>query len=155
MKRLIAILLLLAALTSVSTGVCDEYGVFILCNPNTNVNVRSSPKKGTSVVGWIDFGDEVLTDGEKRNGFLHVFTSGEMDGWIHSGYVVEDEPRKVERAWANVAATGRVMTYKRIGGQKNGWVEIGTQVRVYAISEEWAVTNRGYIRTKYLEVWYE
>jgi hypothetical protein len=26
---------------------------------------------------------------------------------------------------------------------------------VYAISDEWAYTSKGYIRTKYLEVWYE
>ena len=77
------------------------------------------------------------------------------EGWICSGYVVEDEPQKTERTRAVVAATGRVMSYRRIGGARNGWLNIGDELTVYALSEEWAVTNKGYIRTKYLEVWYE
>lgn len=155
MKRAIALIILLTALFATSCGLCDDYPVFILCNPKTPVNVRMAPKKGTSIVGRLDFGDCVETDGVKRNGFLHVYAGDGGDGWIHAGYVVEDQPEKTERAYASVAASGRVLTYKRIGGKRNKWLNIGDELKVYALSEEWAVTNKGYVRTKYLEVWYE
>ena len=156
MKKLIALLLLLAALTSVSTALCDAYKVFILCNPKTPVIVRESPKKGVNETGRLDFGDEVWTDGRKRNGYLHVLDVSEAgEGWIFAGNTITDQPEKLTGARANVAATGRVMSYRWVDGKKNGWIEVGTKVIVYAISDEWAVTNKGYIRTKYLEVYYE
>ena len=111
---------------------------------------------GAQITGYLDFGDWVETDGEKKNGFLHVYGITENgDGWIFAGYVVDDEPVKLEKAWASIGATGRVMTYRWIDGKENGWVQVCDDVKVYAMSEEWAVTDKGYIKTKYLEVWYE
>lgn len=156
MKRLIAFLLLFTALQSRFSAFADDYRVFVLCNPKTPVNVRIRPKKGSKVEGRLDFGDWIETDGEKRNGWLHVIGIGETgEGWICSGYVVEDEPQKTERTRAVVAATGRVMSYRRIGGARNGWLNVGDELTVYALSDEWAVTNKGYVRSKYLDVWYE
>ena len=156
MKRMIAFILLLTVLLAATTALCDDYEVFILCNPKTPVNVRIRPNKGTKVVGYLDFGDSVMTDGEKRNGFLHVYGIGEAgEGWLFAGYVVEDKPVKLERAWASVSATGRVMSYRWIGGKRKKWLQVCEQVKVYAISDEWAYTNKGYMRTKYLEVWFE
>jgi hypothetical protein len=155
-KRLIAILLLLAALTSVSGALCENYLIFILCNPKTPVNVRTSPKKGHNEAGRLDFGDWAETDGEIRNGYIRIYGIGEAGvGWVHAGYVVKDEPRKVEKAYGVISASGRVKSYRRIGGKGYKWLNIGDEVKVFALSEEWAVTNKGYIRTKYLEVWYE
>jgi hypothetical protein len=156
MKRIIAFLMLLAVITGVSDAVSEDRMVFILCNPKTPVFVRKSPKKGSAEAGRLDFGDEVWTDGRKKNGYLHVIGITEAgEGWIFAGNTITDQPEKLTGARATVAATGRVMTYRWVRGKKNGWVEIGDDVKVYAISEEWAVTNKGYIRMKYLEVWYE
>ena len=114
------------------------------------------PKKGGEVTGRLDFGDCVMTDGKKKNGFLHIYGITENgDGWIFAGYVVEDQPVKAERTWASIAATGRVMSYRWVKGMKNGWVQMCEDVKVYGLSDEWAITSKGYIRTKYLEVWYE
>ena len=156
MKRLIAFLLLLAGLQGCFSALADDYKVFILCNPKTPVIVRESPKKGGNEAGRLDFGDEVWTDGRKRNGYLHVLDVTEAgEGWIFAGNTVTDQPEKLTGARANIAATGRVMSYRWVNGKRNGWVEVGTQVIVFAISDEWAVTNKGYIRMKYLEVYYE
>lgn len=156
MRRMIAVILCLAVIFGVLTAFADDYSVFILCNPKTPVNVRRSPKKGNNVSGRLDFGDSVMTDGEKRNGYLHVLgVTEDGEGWIFAGYVIEDEPEKMEQTRANVAASGRVMSYRWIDGKRNGWVKVGTDLRVLAISDEWAVTDRGYIRTEYLEVWHE
>ena len=156
MKRIICIMLCLAAFLTCFSAFADEGRVFILCNPKTPVNVRRTPKKGAEIIGRLDFGDWVETDYKKKNGYLHVYgITEDNEGWIFAGYVVEDEPVKLEKAWASIGSTGRVKTYRWINGMKNGWVNVCDQVKVFAVSQEWAVTDHGYIRTKYLEVWYE
>ena len=156
MKRFFACVTLLTLLFAYFTAVADEYRVFILCNPKTPVIVRETPKKGSAETGRLDFGDSVMTDGKKKNGYLHVIGITEAsNGWIFAGNTIQDQPEKVDGARANVAATGRVMTYRWVNGKRNRWIEVGTQVTVYAVSDEWAVTSKGYIRIKYLEIWYE
>lgn len=156
MKRLIAFLLLIAGLQGCFSALADDYKVFILCNPKTPVIVRESPKRGSQETGRLDFGDDVWTDGKKRNGYLHVIGITEAGGgWLFAGNTIQDQPEELTGARAHVSATGRVMSYRWVNGKKNGWVEVGTQVTVYAISDEWAVTSKGYIRTKYLDIWYE
>ena len=156
MKKLICIAFILAVISGCFTAVAEDRQVFIFCNPKTSVNVRKSPKKGSPGTGRLDFGDPVMTDGREKNGYLHVYGVTENgDGWIFAGYVVEDQPVRMEKARATVAATGRVMSRRWVGGKKNGWLEVGDDVKVIGWSEEWAITNKGYIRTKYLEVWYE
>lgn len=155
MKKAVAIIILFAAILGVISASADGNMVFILCNPESHVNVRKTPENDGIEIGRLDFGDGVQTDGRIRNGFLHVTGITEAgDGWIFTGYVVNDQPEKVN-AWATVTASGRVMAYRWINGRKNGWVKVCTDIRVLAISEEWSVTSRGYIRTEYLEVWYE
>lgn len=156
MKKLLAVFLLLTAICACFTAIAEDYLVFILCNPKTPVIVRKTPKKGSAETGRLDFGDDVWTDGRTKNGYLHVIGVTEAgDGWVFAGNTVTDQPERLTGARANIAATGRVMTYRWVNGKKNGWLDIGAQVTVYAVSDEWAVTNKGYIRTKYLEVWYE
>ena len=156
MKRTFAVILLLTLIIACFTAVADESRVFIFCNPETPVNVRRSPKTGAKISGRLDFGDEVITDGVIKNGFLHIYgITEDGEGWIFAGYTVQDQPDKLDKAWANVAASGRVMSYRWVDGKKNKWVKVGTDIRVYAVCEEWAVTEKGYIRTEYLEVWYE
>ena len=156
MKKLLAVIVVLTALFACFTAFADEYKVFILCNPKTPVIVRETPKKGAKETGRLDFGDDVWTDGRKKNGYLHVIGITEAgEGWVFAGNTVKDRPEQLTGARANIAATGRVMSYRWVNGKKNGWLQICDEVKVYAISEEWAVTNKGYIRMKFLEVWYE
>lgn len=156
MKKLLCMIIVLASLVTCFTAVAEDRQVFIFCNPKTSVNIRKTPKKGGEVSGRLDFGDQVMTDGKKKNGFLHIYGVTENgDGWIFAGYVIEDQPIRTERTWASIAASGRVMSYRWVSGMKNGWVQLCEDVKVYAWSDEWAVTSKGYIRTKYLEVWYE
>jgi len=47
------------------------------------------------------------------------------------------------------------MARRNIRGKRTAWLAVCSEVRVYARSEEWAVTSRGFVRMEYLEVWYE
>ena len=155
MKRIITILALISVLTLIIAGSVAEDEYFIICNPKSYVNVRRSPKKGAEEIGRLDCGDSFLSDGKKKNGYIHVVGMTEYgEGWIHKGYVVEDQPI-IESLRGTIAATGRVKTRRYIGGKKLEWLEVCTDVWIYVMSDEWAVTNRGFIRTKYLEVWNE
>lgn len=156
MKRATAIIVLITVVFALLSAFAEDRQVFILCDPETPVNVRRTPKKGAEVSGRLDFGDEVETDGLIRNGYLHVIgITEDGEGWIFAGYVVDDPPVKLERAMATVASNGRVMAHRWIGGKRKCWLKVETDLRVYAISDEWAVTEKGYVRTEYLEVWYE
>lgn len=155
MKYAFIILLLIFMSVCYMAG-AEEETKYILCNPriDNHVSIRRSPKKGAEETGRLDCGDEVITDGKIRNGFLHILGYTEDgEGWVHLGYVVDDKPI-IERCNGTVAANGRVMSWRRINSGKNGWLEICDQVKIYARTDEWAVTSKGYIRTKYLEVWY-
>ena len=155
-KVALAVLILMVVGLCYYAGAEDEVK-YILCNPrmDNHVAIRLSPKKSSEEIGRLDCGDSFWTDGKTRNGYLHVFGMTEYgEGWVHKGYVVDDKPI-IERCMATVTAKGRVKARRYIGGKRNCWLDVCDDVRVYARSEEWAVTSRGYVMTKYLEVWYE
>lgn len=155
-KRIVCIGLCLLAFFARFGAFADEERVFILCNPKTSVNVRKTPKTKSEITGRLEFGDWVNTDREEKNGFLHVYgITEDGEGWVFAGYVVDDEPIRTVNTRANINASGRVMAYRWIDGKRNCWLKVSERVTVYGISSEWSVTNRGYIRTKYLEVNYE
>ena len=157
MNRTVLVILILLLLAVCWMAGAEERTQYILCNPKptNHVAIRRSPKKGAEEIGRLDCGDQIITDGKEKNGYVRILGMTEWsEGWVHKGYIVDDKP-VIERCNANVAATGRVMSWRYVGKGRNGWLDIGTSVAVYARTDEWAVTSRGYVRMKYLEVWYE
>ena len=156
MHRVTLAVIFLLLVCMVYIAGAEESTKFILCNPkvDNHVSIRRSPRKGSEETGQLYCGDSFITDGKIKNGYLHILGMTEYgEGWVHLGYVVEDKP-VIEKCKASIAASGRVMSWRMINGKKNRWLNVGDEVKVFARSEEWAVTSRGYIRTKYLEVWY-
>lgn len=157
MNKFVALFLILAILTTCYMAGAEEKTMYVLCNPKpeNRVCVRRFPKKGAEETGYLTCGDKVITDGKKRNGFVHIIgVTEDGEGWVHKGYLVEDRP-VIEECWASIAASGRVKARRCVGGQKASWLDVLTEVKVYAHSEEWAVTSRGYIKKEFLEIWYE
>ena len=160
-KILLKLMLIVAVMCSIainpvisrSKAVEETEKYFILCNPKTVLNARSRPNKRGSVIGYFMCGDSVTVDEHEKNGYCHcpelLFEASE--GWVAKGYLVEDEPI-VEEVNATVVASGRVACRNKVGGKRIRWLKPGTVVTVYAYSKEWCVTNRGYIRTEYLEI---
>ena len=151
---IVVIILLLLAVCYIAGA--EEETRFILCDPKpTNrVAVRRSPRKGAEETGWLECGDSILTDGKTKNGYLHILGITEYgEGWVHHGYVVNDKPI-IERCNATVIGNGMVKARQNVGGKRISWLDICTDAKVYARSDEWSVTSRGYISTKFLEVWY-
>lgn len=133
-------------------GLAEEDGTrWVLCNPDSFVNVRAYPRKNGGYLGRLEVGDQVTTDGQEKNGFIHIIGFGESgEGWVSKAYLVEDPPVvKTEKAW--IYGSGRVAVRKYPGGPRVKWMKPGDELILYAYSEEWAITNKGFIKTRYLE----
>jgi hypothetical protein len=133
------------------SGSADEY--FIICNTKTEINVRRAAKRSSEKIGWLECGDRVETDGVKKNGFVYCYdmNTESGDGWVYAGYLVPDKPEKYGGRYVEVKANGRVACRQYVNGKRQGWVNDGQEVKVYAVSAEWAATNKGFIKTEYLE----
>ena len=158
MRRFLAVLgalmligCILCRLAGAETPVNDQTRVFILCRPETHVNVRETPKNGNNKIGRAYLGDSFLTDGVVKNGFLHVtdcpYEFGQ--GWISLGFISYDSV-EASTAKAEISANGRVACRKSIGGKRQKWPKPGQAVTAYAVAGEWAVTDLGFVQTRFL-----
>lgn len=144
MKR---ILILLTALLMVSVTAVSET-VYVLCQPDSFVYVRAFPKRGAQVAGYAELGQELETDGERRNGFVKV-EGFEGDGWINAGFVTPF-PVTVETVEGWVNSSGRVACRRSIKGTRRKWLSDGTDVTIYARADDWSITDKGFIQTAFL-----
>lgn len=129
----------------------EEMDCWVICQPDGYVNVRKGPGNHREVIGYAVAGMHCRTDGKEKNGYLHIIDASTEYGfgWIHSGYVVFSEPEAMDREMT-VKASGRVACRDRIDGKRRGWVRKGDTIRVYWRTRSWAVTENGFIQTKYL-----
>ena len=132
----------------------EEVECWIMCQPDSWVYARQSPSKKGTELGRLELGDKVYTDGKVKNGYLHVIDLWfEMqEGWVKKGYVVYDKPYRPVIAETTVRSNGRVAARTTINGKRRRWLKDGQQIKVYMISEEWSVTNQGFVKTKFLNL---
>lgn len=123
--------------------------VWILCEPGGEVNVREKPKG--RIFGAAACGACFWTDYKEKNGWLHVVEVPAecAEGWISTRYIVWDEPRSV-MCELEIRAEGRVACRTWIGGKVKRWAHDGDRVMVYAMTDEWACTAWGYIRSEFI-----
>lgn len=123
---------------------------YIMCQPHDYINVRAKPSTRSESYGRFISGDSFQIDGRESKGFLHAKVALESnEGWIYAGYVVFDEPQYCNEQYV-ISSNGRVAALKYIDGPRRCWVKKGSTVTVVYTSSEWCLTNKGYIRTKYL-----
>ena len=153
MKKVTWVLIFLLVANVFSAGSAAETR-WIICKPGAQVMIRSEPDKGADECGFLEVGDSFETDGKIRNGFIEAYGVGDGGGWIYCGYVVDEPPKEINERYicaANVqAACRRWVDGPRIKGT-NGWLKQGRTVKVYFRTDAWSVTNRGYIRSEWLE----
>lgn len=150
MRKLIISILCLVLAVAMCVGAVAE-SVYILCQPDSWVNVRVLPKKSGAIIGRYELGQEVETDGKRQNGFIHLvgLSLEEPEGWVHSGFVT-DSPVTVHTVKMHVAASGRVACRRSIKGTRRKWLVDGDYLTVYAWSDTWAITNQGFIQKRFL-----
>ena len=137
----------------ISTAHGDEFYEirYVICKDY--VNARSSPNKKQEPIGRLETGDIVHTDGVKKNGYLHCVDLDfeDCEGWVFAGYLTEYKP---ETLWQNatVVSKGRLAARNYIKGKRTKWLKPGASVKVYYWSDDWSLTNYGYVQTQYLEL---
>ena len=152
-KRTIKIILLVLLLITVTVSSLGEelYDAWVICQPGDYINVRMNPSRKSQIVGYADAGDSILVDGTTKNGYVKCYGIGENgSGWVHNGYVVYDEPKRVT-CTAVVVSRGRLAARKCIKGKVRKWLHNMDELNVFFISEEWCVTNKGFIKTEHLD----
>lgn len=148
MKRMVAILSILLLL---GTATAESSKVWVLCQPDSYVNIRARPSSGSQKEGYAICGDSFETDGKTRSGYTHVFASVEAgEGWISNGFIVWDEPEEVNTEMT-ISSKGRVALRRSIGGNRRKWGHNDDKLKVYWVSDEWSVTDQGFIKTEFLE----
>ena len=136
--------------------VCAEdmrYSCWAFCQPDSEVLIREKPGKHAEIVGAAGSGTHLWTDWEERDGWIHlVDVNNETgEGWISEKYVVFDIPYHIDMEGV-IKGKGRVACRDAVDGKLTGWASPGDMLAVYWVSNEWAVTDRGYISMDYVEV---
>lgn len=139
-----------------SIGVAENAGErWVICQPEEKdggyVSVREKAKKNSAEIGQLYLGSRVETDGKTKNGYLHIVNASTEtgDGWVYAKYIVADEP-VIETRQARVIGGGRVQLRACPGGKRIKWLRPGDRLTVYAWTNEWCVTDRGYVDSEYL-----
>jgi hypothetical protein len=150
LRCIFAIVLILALIVTV--GRSEEFNGqrWIICKDY--VMIRAWPSRSATEAGQLDPGDEVEIDKQKKKGFAHIVDP--VDGWVWAGNLTESPPVEIN-AYGFVIARKRVACRRWVNGpqiKSNPWAQTGTMIWVFWMSEDWAVTSRGYIQSKWLEI---
>lgn len=134
-------------------GAEDWQPMYILCSPGAEVNVRTRPTTHAERGGYLMLGDQIDVIGQKQVGGVTWYridgVCEQGSGWVSGLYVVEDCPWEVG-SQMQVTASGRVATRDGAGGKRKGWIKPGAKVTVKAMTDDWALTDKGWIRSEYL-----
>ena len=127
---------------------------YVICQPGDYVYGREKASRKSEQIGYLETGDAIWTDGKSKNGYIHcVNSSFERDEcWVYGGYIVFDEPKWMGGAIATVVSNGRLAARKNTTGDVRAWLKNGTEIQVFWYSNEWCVTNRGFVMTEYIEL---
>lgn len=131
--------------------------IWIFCRPDGEVSVRDIASKKGKVIREYYVGDHLYTDGKIRNGWVRVHGLGtEADvGWIYSGYIVYNKPYEINDYHYIRTEDRKVKVRKYIDGPRIKWAYDDDYVKVYYVSKDWCVTNKGYIMTEFIDIDYE
>lgn len=126
---------------------------YVLCQPNDYINIRAKASRKSKEEGYLMAGDAVEVSNRSRNGYAYSPSlHNELgEGWIFEGYLVNDQPINIGGCYYRINSNGRVAARKCIGGKRRCWLYNGDRVKVWYMTDEWCVTSKGFIMTKYLE----
>lgn len=152
-------ILLVSAVTNV--GVAEEWDeheeefelAWVICMKNDVVNVRQGASRSSCEIGRLESGTMVYLDGKKKHGYVHAvgLNTEYGEGWIHSGYLVDEEPEYVN-CTAVIISKGRLAARKYVDGKRTRWLKPGAELKVYYWTDSWSLTNCGYVKSEFLEL---
>ena len=160
MRRLVPILIALM-LVFCCTSYADEtdgevFQMYVLCKPNDYVNARYRPSTKSEVMGRLDCGDAVDTCGETKKDnqgrtWVKIFGFEANEAWVCKSYL-QESPVVVCECTGYVERNGRVALRKLPNGKRIKWLKNGEEVNIIAMSDEWVLTEKGYVKREMLYI---
>ena len=142
-----------------SLGIADESEIkaYVVCQPGDWVNARTGPSRKSKSLGELRTGDVIWVTGEKENKYYKCDTDQFEQGecWVHSGYIVYDEPEWIGGRTGTVISNQVLMARKNINGEVRLQLKPGTEIQVFWKTDDWCVTSVGFVMTDYLEIYGE
>ena len=150
MRKLLAIIIL--TLISITALAETPTEAWVMCNPKSEVIVRIRPDIRSEEAARVFPGDRVNVD-KKKGKWYHVTLGCEAgEGWIRGDHLSFYEPEVFPEGKTFITTRGRLAVRKSIGGEViRKFKKPGVSVKVFIISEDWAVTSAGYIKSDFLE----
>ena len=147
--RVLAVLAVMVILFGSWAG-AEGMDAWVMCRKE--VNVRSHPSKGGEVIATVYAGDYIALTGRKQGRWYECDVPCEYGaGWIRSDYLSFYKPEIFLDGRKYRTTNGKVYARYSIRGNKCATLKKGTVVTVYMYAEEWSVTSRGFIMSKFLE----
>lgn len=147
-----AMLILLVLLLMPIPGMAEQ-SAWVMCQPDSKVNIRERASKRSEVVAWGYAGDEIKLDGKKSGKWRHCIIPCETgEGWIREDYISFDPPEDVgtgvyvvtnDKVRARFSADARKGTVRTI-------LDRGDVIHVSMLTAEWCVTDQGFVKTRFL-----
>ena len=134
----------------------DQYSDLGIVSVNGFLNVRETPSTSAHVVGKLY--DESACEIQSTEGEWYKITSGEVEGYIHSQYVITgDEARTAARALVKQRA---IVTADKLNIRKGpstesdsiGQALSGESYEVKDLTDGWVEIANGYISADYVEL---
>lgn len=132
----------------------EEYiDAWILCHTDSCVLLREKPNKKSNEFSELECCDHIYTDNVVKNGYLHCvnIATESGDGWVSRAYVVYNEPYIPKFNERQIITSTRVAARRTMDGKIKKWLYNGENIKVYAISNDWCVTNYGYVKTEFID----
>ena len=147
------IVCILAVFQDVGLAESDTEDVWVLCTYESFVNIREHPRKSSFAFGGVTCGTRLKTDGKVKGDYLHVVDvpAEESEGWISKQFIVHSEPVRMTQP-ATVVSNGRLAARKGIGGKVQYWMNPMDTLTIFWWTDEWCLTNKGYVQTEFLEL---
>ena len=148
MKRAWAVIMIIALL--MGTAVAEETYGWVMCQPDSRVNIREKASRKAEIVAIGYMGDKILLDGKKHGKWVHCIIPCETgEGWIREDFLSIDEPEDVGTG-VFVVTNNKTFARRSAGGSIRKTLNKGDTVTVYMLTVEWSVTSQGFMKTRYL-----
>lgn len=147
MRAMMVMLVILLMATAAAQA--ESYG-WVMCQPDSQVNIRQNPSKHSEIVAHAFAGDRITLTGRKKGKWLHcIYPCENGEGWIRRDYISEDEPEDIQTGIFQIIGDEVNVRYSA-GGKIFRKLDYGTTVRVSMVTAEWSVTEYGFIQTRFL-----
>jgi len=150
------VLAILALTMSIGEADAEEEGVEYILTVSDWAYVREEPRKSSLDLGRVDAGQVVRGIGY-QDGWVQVAIDFERkSGWIRADLLTLTN--KTTGRYTNISGgRARIRRTPDVNDDaKTNWLEAGKKITVtrwlYADGAEWAVTDKGYIKSDCLEV---